>query len=68
MEYDDDIGYLKHSNGPIVVEIPCNTQGRYPRLSNKPQPDGTFKNMPYEEMAPFLGDRFLEDNLFVKRV
>jgi acetolactate synthase-1/2/3 large subunit len=46
----------------------CNTQGRYPRLSNKPLPDGTFKNMPYEEMAPFLGDRFLEDNLFVKRV
>lgn len=68
VEKDDDLGYLEHSNGPIVVEILCNTQGRYPRLSNKPLPDGTFKNMPYEEMAPFLDDAFLEDNLFVKRV
>lgn len=65
---DEDVGYLEHSQGPMIVEIVCNTQGRYPRLSNKPQPDGTFKNMPYEEMAPFLDDRFLEDNLFVKRV
>ena len=68
VEYDDDIGYLKHSNGPIVVEIPCNTQGRYPRLSNKPQPDGTFKNMPYEEMAPFLDDETLEKYMFVTRI
>lgn len=65
---DEDVGYLEHSQGPMIVEIVCNVQGRYPRLSNKPQPDGTFKNMPYEEMAPFLDDRFLEDNLFVKRV
>ena len=68
VEYDDDIGYLKHSNGPIVVEIPCNTQGRYPRLSNKPQSDGTFKNMPYEEMAPFLDDETLEKYMFVTRI
>jgi len=46
----------------------CNVQGRYPRLSNKPQPDGTFKNMPYEEMAPFLDDEFLKENMFIRRV
>tara|TARA_Y100000389_G_scaffold160617_1_gene162832 strand:- start:5776 stop:7485 length:1710 start_codon:yes stop_codon:yes gene_type:complete len=68
VECDDDIGYLEHSNGPIVVEIPCNTQGRYPRLSNKPQSDGTFKNMPYEEMAPFLDDETLEKYMFVTRI
>jgi len=68
VERDDDLGYLKHQDGPIVVEILCNTQGRYPRLSNKPQPDGTFKNMPYEEMAPFLSDEFLGENMFVSRV
>lgn len=68
VESDDDLGYLKHSNGPMVVEIVCNTQGRYPRLSNKPQPDGTFKNMPYEEMAPFLDDETLEKHMFVTRV
>ena len=68
VENDEDIGYLKHESGPILVEIVCNTQGRYPRLSNKPQPDGTFKNMPYEEMAPFLDDDFLKENMFVSRV
>ena len=68
VENDEDIGYLKHGNGPILVEIVCNVQGRYPRLSNKPQPDGTFKNMPYEEMAPFLDDEFLKENMFVSRV
>ena len=68
VEKDDDLGYLKHRDGPIVVEIVCNTQGRYPRISNKPQPDGTFKNMPYEEMAPFLSDEFLGENMFVSRV
>ena len=45
VESDEDVGYLKHNNGPILVEIVCNIQGRYPRLSNKPQPDGTFKNI-----------------------
>jgi len=68
VEEDDDVSYLSHANGPIVVEIVCNTQGRYPRLSNKPLPDGTFKNMPYEEMAPFLDEEFLKNNLFVDRV
>jgi len=68
VENDEDVGYLKHENGPILVEIVCNVQGRYPRLSNKPQPDGTFKNMPYEEMAPFLDDEFLKENMFIRRV
>ena len=68
VEKDEDIGYLNHADGPMVVEIVCNVQGRYPKLSNKPLPDGTFKNMPYEEMAPFLDDEFLKENMFVSRV
>jgi acetolactate synthase-1/2/3 large subunit len=31
-------------------------------------PDGTFKNMPYEEMTPFLNDETLEENMFIKRI
>ena len=68
---DGDVGYLYDDGGltgPKIVEIVCETQGRFPKLSNKPQPDGTFKNMPYEEMAPFLDDAFLEANLFVSRI
>jgi acetolactate synthase-1/2/3 large subunit len=68
VENNEDVGYLKHENGPIVVEIVCNSQSRYPRVANKPMPDGTFKNMPHEEMSPFLDEQILKDNLFVERV
>jgi acetolactate synthase-1/2/3 large subunit len=68
VEEDDDVGYLEHMDGPIVVEVMCNEQRRFPTVSNKPMPDGTFKNMPHEEMAPFLDDEVLEENMFVKRI
>jgi acetolactate synthase-1/2/3 large subunit len=68
VENDEDVGYIKHSDGPIIVEIICNEQGRTPRVSNKPMPDGTFKNMPHEEMEPFLNDEILEKNMFIRRV
>jgi len=65
---DEDLSYLSHESGPILVEIVCNEQGRTPRVSNKSMPDGTFKNMPHEEMAPFLNDETIEENMFIKRV
>jgi acetolactate synthase-1/2/3 large subunit len=68
VENDEDVSYIKHDDGPIIVEIVCNEQTRTPRVSNKPMPDGTFKNMPYEEMTPFLNDETLEENMFIKRV
>jgi acetolactate synthase-1/2/3 large subunit len=68
VENDEDVSYIKHDDGPIIVEIVCNEQMRTPRVSNKPMPDGTFKNMPYEEMTPFLNDETLEENMFIKRI
>jgi len=68
VEKDEDTEYLNHTNGPIIVEIICNIQARFPRTANKPLPNGTFKNMPHEEMEPFLDDEFININLFVKRV
>ena len=68
VEDNEDMGYISHENGPIIVEIICNEQVRTPKVSNKPMPDGTFKNMPHEEMAPFLNDEILEENMFIKRV
>jgi acetolactate synthase I/II/III large subunit len=68
VESDEDVSYIEHNDGPIIVEIVCNEQVRTPRVSNKPMPDGTFKNMPYEDMTPFLNDETLEENMFVKRV
>jgi acetolactate synthase-1/2/3 large subunit len=63
-----DTGYLSCSTGPILVEIVCAVQERFPKISNKPLPDGTFKNMPCEEMCPFLDDEELENNLFINRL
>ena len=37
-------------------------------VSNKPMEDGTFKNMPHEEMAPFLDDTELKKHMFIKRI
>jgi acetolactate synthase I/II/III large subunit len=68
IERDDDVSYLDNVDGPVIVEIVCNSQGRFPRVANKPMPDGTFKNMPHEEMSPFLDDETLKQNLFVHRV
>jgi acetolactate synthase-1/2/3 large subunit len=68
VKYDRDVDYLKHTDGPLIVEIECNVQGRFPRVSNKPMEDGTFKNMPHEEMAPFLDDTELNRHMFIKRI
>ena len=68
IERDGDVSYLDHIDGPIIVEIFCNSQGRFPRVANKPMSDGTFKNMPHEEMSPFLDDKTLKQHLFVRRV
>lgn len=68
IERDDDVSYLEDTDGPVIVEIICNSQGRFPRVANKPMPDGTFKNMPHEEMSPFLDDETLKQNLFVRQV
>jgi len=65
---DEDVGYLEHTQGPMIVEVVCNSQGRFPRVANKPLPDGTFKNMPHEEMLPFLDDKTLDEHMFVRRV
>jgi len=68
VEDDNDVSYLNQEEGPIIVEIVCNVQERFPKVSNKPMPDGTFKNMPHEEMSPFLDDETLDDNMFIKRI
>ena len=65
---DDDVGYLDVKSGPVIVEIVCNEQERFPKVTNKPMTDGTFKNVPHEDMAPILDDETLEENMFVQRI
>jgi acetolactate synthase-1/2/3 large subunit len=46
----------------------CDVQQRHPRLMNKMNPDGTFVNMPMEDMYPFLDREEFRANMFVKEV
>ena len=54
--------------GPAIVEIVCTVQERFPKISNKAMPDGTFKNRPYEDMYPFLDQSDLDSNMFVPQL
>ena len=54
--------------GPAIVEIVCTVQERFPKISNKAMPDGTFKNRPYEDMCPFLDQSDLDSNMFVPQL
>lgn len=64
----DDLGFLDVKQGPIIVEVVCKVTERYPKISNQLQPDGSFKNMPHEQMYPFLSEEELSDNLFIKSI
>jgi len=50
--------------GPAIVEVVCSVQERIPKISNRPMSDGTFKNLPYEDMFPFLERDVLCNNTF----
>jgi acetolactate synthase-1/2/3 large subunit len=58
---DTDWSQIK---GPSIVEIRCCVQERTPKISNKAMPDGSFVNLPYQDMAPFLERETLEANMF----
>ena len=51
---DSELTAFYDWNGPCLAEVKCCIQPRFPKLSNKLMPDGTFKNLPLEDMAPFL--------------
>jgi acetolactate synthase-1/2/3 large subunit len=42
------------SVGPVLLEVFCCVQARYPRLSAVKNDDGTFTNRPLEDMFPFM--------------
>ena len=55
-------------NEPVILEIFCCIQGRYPRLNANKNDDGTFTNRPFEDMDPFLSRDEFEREMIVKIV
>jgi acetolactate synthase-1/2/3 large subunit len=53
-DVDNELPSVFAFDGPCLVEIVCCMQARHPKLSNKLLPNGTFMNLPPEDMAPFL--------------
>ena len=60
--------FLNYSAGPIILEIFCCVQGRYPRLNAVKNDDGTFTNRPFEDMDPFMSREEFEREMIVKIV
>ena len=49
-------------NGPVILEVVCTTQVRYPKLSAIKNEDGSFTNRPFEDMEPFMPrDEFIRE-------
>lgn len=51
--------------GPIILEIFCCIQGRYPRLNAIKNDDGSFTNRPFEDMDPFLDREEFKNEMIV---
>jgi acetolactate synthase-1/2/3 large subunit len=60
--------FLQYNSGPIILEVFCCTQVRYPRLNAIKNEDGTFSNRPFEDMDPFLDRHEFEKEMIVKIV
>lgn len=52
-------------NEPIILEIFCCIQTRYPRLNAIKNEDGTFTNRPFEDMDPFLSREEFQNEMIV---
>jgi len=60
--------FLQYNMGPIILEVFCCIQTRYPRLNAIKNEDGTFSNRPFEDMDPFLNREEFEKEMIVKIV
>ena len=61
-EVEQKIKEFLQTDGPVILEVFCSVQVRYPRLNAIKNDDGTFTNRPFEDMDPFLlREEFIEE-------
>ena len=61
---DDAIRWALDYDGAVILEaFVAEDQIMLPRLTSKVQPDGTLKSAAYEDLAPFLSEEELNENL-----
>ena len=55
--------------GPVICEIIVSTDQNFePKSSAKRLPDGTLVSPPLEDMAPFLPDEEMDENMIIPRI
>ena len=64
----DQLQEMFDYDGPCLINVVCNVQERFPRLSNMMKDDGTFLNKPIEDMWPFLERDEFNNEMYVKQV
>jgi acetolactate synthase-1/2/3 large subunit len=62
---DESINIFLNSKGPILLEVFCCIQGRYPRLNAIKNEDGTFTNRPFEDMDPFMSREEFKNEMII---
>jgi acetolactate synthase-1/2/3 large subunit len=65
---DNKINQFLSTDGPVILEIFCSIQSRYPRLNAIKNADGTFTNRPFEDMDPFMNRKEFIEEMIVKPV
>jgi len=53
---------------PIICEVYCMDQERYPKLGAVKNEDGTFTGKPFEDMKPFLNRTEFNNEMIVKPI
>ena len=55
--------------GPVICEIFVSTDQNFePKSSAKRLPDGTLVSPPLEDLAPFLSDEEMDENMIIPRI
>lgn len=63
-QVDEAIQWALRYDGAVILEaVVAEDQVMFPRLTSKIQPDGTLKSAAYEDLAPFLSEKELKENL-----
>ena len=57
------------TEGPVICEIFVDTEQKFePKAEAKMMPDGTMVSVPLEDLAPFLSDEEMDENMIIPRV
>ena len=56
------------TEGPVICEIFVDTEQKFePKAEAKMMPDGTMVSVPLEDLAPFLSDEEMDENMIIPR-